>query len=192
MASVGETIENPVNGEAITWVETAESSAGELLAFDLALRPGASVAATHRHVRQEERFEVRAGTIGLEVAGAERTLGVGEEATIPAGVAHRWWNAGGGEALVRVELRPALDTETFFEVLFGLARDGRTNRKGIPGLLQIAVTVRALVDSCSTLVTPPPAVQRAVFALLAPIGRRRGLRPTYAQYSPDHPSLSQD
>jgi hypothetical protein len=52
VASVGETIENPVNGESITWVETARSSAGELLAFDLSLRPGASVAATHRHVRQ--------------------------------------------------------------------------------------------------------------------------------------------
>jgi quercetin dioxygenase-like cupin family protein len=191
VASVGETIENPVNGESITWVETARSSAGELLAFDLSLRPGASVAATHRHVRQQERFEVHAGTIGLEVAGAQRTLGVGEVATIPIGVAHRWWNVGEGETVVRVELRPALDTETFFEVLFGLSRDGKTNRKGIPGLLQIAVTVRALGDSCSTLVMPPAAVQRAVFALLAPIGRRRGRRATYGSYSPGHPSLSQ-
>ncbi|MCW2994710.1 MAG: Cupin 2, conserved barrel [Conexibacter sp.] len=190
MASVGETIENPVNGESITWIETARSSAGELLAFDLSLRPGAGVAATHRHVRQEERFDVQAGAIGLEVAGAQRTLGVGEGATVPIGVAHRWWNVGEGEALVRVELRPALDTETFFEVLFGLSRDGKTNRKGIPGLLQIAVTVRALGDSCSTLVMPPPAVQRVVFALLAPIGRRRGRRATYAEYSPGHPSLS--
>jgi hypothetical protein len=123
------------------------------------------------------------------VAGAQRTLGAGEVATIPVGVAHRWWNAGEGGAVVRVELRPALDTETFFEVLFGLSRDGKTNRKGIPGLLQIAVTVRALGDSCSTLVTPPAAVQRVVFALLAPIGRRRGRRPTYASYSPGHPSL---
>jgi uncharacterized cupin superfamily protein len=190
VASAGETIENPVNGESITWVETARGSAGALLAFDLALRPGAGVAATHRHVRQEERFEVQAGTIGLEVAGAQRTLGAGEVATVPVGVAHRWWNAGQDQALVRVELRPALDTETFFEVLFGLSRDGRTNGKGIPGLLQIAVTVRALGDSCSTLVAPPAAVQRVIFAVLAPIGRLRGRRPTYAAYSPDHPSLS--
>jgi mannose-6-phosphate isomerase-like protein (cupin superfamily) len=191
VASVGETIENPVNGESITWIETARSSAGELLAFDLSLRPGASVAATHRHVRQEERFEVHAGSIGLDVAGAQRTLGAREAATVPIGVAHRWWNAGPDQALVRVELRPALDTETFFEVLFGLSCDGKTNRKGVPGLLQIAVTVRALGDSCSTLVRPPAAVQRVVFALLAPIGRRCGRRATYATYSPGHPSLSQ-
>lgn len=191
MASVGETIENPVNGESITWIETAGSSGGELLAVDLALRPGAFVAAPHRHVCQEEHFEVRSGTIQLEVDGTQRDLGPGEVATIPMGVAHRWWNAGADEALVRVELRPALDTETFFEVFFGLNRDGRTNSKGMPDLLQIAVTFRALGDSCPTLVSPPALVQRVLFALLAPIGRLRGRRATYPTYSPNHPSLSQ-
>lgn len=191
MASVGETIENPVNGESVTWIETARSSAGELLAFDLSLQPGAFVAAPHRHVRQEEFFEVRAGTIALEVDGSQRMLGPGEMATVPIGVAHRWWNAGPDEAAVRVELRPALDTETFFEVFFGLNRDDKTNRKGMPGLVQIAVIIRALGDSCPTLVRPPVIVQRVLFAVLAPIGRLRGLRGTYATYSPDHPSLSQ-
>lgn len=190
MARVGQTIENPVNGESITWIETAQSSSGDLLAFDLSLQPGAFVAAPHRHVRQEESFQVSAGTIELEIAGSQRTLGPGETATVPIGVVHRWWNAGADEATVRVELRPALDTETFFEVFFGLNRDRRTNRKGMPGLVQIAVTCRALGDSCPTLVRPPATVQRALFALLAPIGRLRGLRGTYATYSPDHPSLS--
>jgi quercetin dioxygenase-like cupin family protein len=191
MANVGETIENPVNGESIVWIETAASSGGELLAVDLALRPGAFVAAPHRHVRQEEHFEVHSGTIQLEVEGTHRSLGPGEAATVPIGVAHRWWNAGADEAVVRVELRPALDTETFFEVFFGLNRDGKTNRKGLPSLLQIAVIFRELGDSAPTLVRPPAIVQRAMFAVLAPIGRLRGLRPTYAEYSPDHPSLSQ-
>ena len=49
--------------------------------------------------------------------------------------------------MVRVELRPALDTETFFETFFGLGRDGKTNARGIPGLLQIAVAFRGLGDS---------------------------------------------
>lgn len=42
MASVGQSIENPVDGERITWVETAGSTSGDLLAFDLRLRPGAA------------------------------------------------------------------------------------------------------------------------------------------------------
>jgi hypothetical protein len=69
MARLGETIENPVNGERITWIETAETTVGELLSFDLALRPGATVAAEHRHLRQEERFRVLDGQINLETDG---------------------------------------------------------------------------------------------------------------------------
>ncbi len=191
MATRGETIGNPVNGERITWIETAQSTGGKLLAFDLELRPGAAAAVEHRHVRQEEYFKVHSGTVGFEVAGNEHLVGPGEEVTVPSGVVHRWWNAGQGDARVRVELRPALDTEAFFETFFGLARDGKTTAKGIPGPLQIAVAVRELGDSCPQLVKPPLMVQRSVFAVLAPIGRLVGRKAVYATYSPGHPSLVQ-
>jgi quercetin dioxygenase-like cupin family protein len=192
VARVGETIENPVNGERITWVETAASSDGEVLSFDLALRPDAAVAAEHRHPRQEESFTVTAGKIGLAVSGRERVLGPGEDAAVPAGVPHHWWNAGEGETVVRVEIRPALETEVFFETLFGLARDGKTKAKGIPGLLQIAVAYAELGDSCSRVVKPPPAVQRLVLTPLAPIGRLLGRRAAYPAYSPDRAGRGAD
>jgi uncharacterized cupin superfamily protein len=193
MAAVGESIENPVNGERITWLETARSTTGELLAFDLQLRPGAAVAAEHRHMRQEERFRVHSGRIGLEIAGERRDVRPGdEEVIVAAGVAHRWWNDGDDdeEAVVRVQLRPALDTETFFESFFGLARDGKTNSKGIPGILQIAVAFQDLGDSCPTLTKPPAPLQRAVFAALAPVGRLVGRKATYPKYSPGHKIFS--
>jgi quercetin dioxygenase-like cupin family protein len=190
VARRGETIENPVTGERITWIETAQGTGGELLAADLYLRPAAAVAAAHRHVRQEERFDVHSGTVGFEVAGEVRMASQGDEVTVPIGVAHRWWNAGQDEVRMRVELRPALDTETFFEGFFGLARDGKTNAKGIPGLLQIAVAFRDLGDSCPQLVKPPPGVQRVVFTVLAPIGRLVGRRAVYPRYSPRHQSLA--
>ncbi len=189
MARAGETIENPVTGERITWVETAQTTAGELLSFDLYIAPGAAVATEHFHARQEERFLVSAGTISLEAARERRKVSPGEEATVPAGVPHRWWNEGQEEAVVRVELRPALDTEAFFETFFGLGRDGKTNSKGIPGLLQIAVAFRDLGASCPSLTKPPPALQRAVFATLAPLGRLLGRRAVYPEYSPGHERL---
>jgi quercetin dioxygenase-like cupin family protein len=185
VASVGETIENPLSGERITWRETSASSDGQLLAFDLELRPDAVVAAEHRHLRQEERFTVQSGTIGLSVAGGESLLGPGEEAVVAPGSPHHWWNDGDKEAVVRVEIRPALETEVFFETLFGLARDGKTNAKGIPGLLQIAVAYAELGESCPRLARPPALVQRLVLSPLAPIGRRLGRRGAYPAYSPD-------
>jgi quercetin dioxygenase-like cupin family protein len=185
MAIVGETIENPLSGERITWIETAASSNGEVLAFDLDLRPGASVAAEHRHLRQEERFTVTSGAIGLSIAGGKRSLAAGEGAVVPSGSAHHWWNGGTESAVVRVELRPALESEVFFETLFGLARDGKTNGKGIPDVLQIAVAYADLGDSCSRLVRPPVAVQKIVLAPLVPLARRLGRRASYPAYSPD-------
>ncbi len=188
MARVGEKIENPIGGERITWRQTAASSDGEVLAFELELGPGAAVAAEHRHLRQEERFAVESGTIGLSVSGKESVLGPGEEAVVPAGTPHHWWNLGHETAVVGVEIRPALETEVFFETLFGLARDGKTNAKGIPGLLQIAVAYAELGESCSRLTRPPVAVQRLVLTPLAPLGRLLGRRAAYPAYSPDRPA----
>jgi hypothetical protein len=128
-----------------------------------------------------------AGSLRVSVDGGERDLGIGDEVTVRAGVPHWWTNAGGTEAQVRVTLRPALDTETFFETLFGLARDGKTNTKGIPGLSQVAVAYRALGDSCSRVTRPPVALQDVVFAVAAPVGRLLGKRGVYARYSPGHP-----
>jgi quercetin dioxygenase-like cupin family protein len=182
---VGQAIENPVSGERIIWRETSAGSGGERLAFDLELRPGAAVAAEHLHLHQEERFTVTSGTIGLSVAGKERLLAPGEEAIVPPGTPHHWWNAGPEPAVVGVEMRPALESEVFFETLFGLARDGKTNAKGIPGLLQIAVAYADLGDSCSRLTRPPVWVQRLVLAPLAPLGRLLGRRAAYPAYSPD-------
>lgn len=47
----------------------------------------------HVHPRQEERFEVLSGKLGLRVGGVERVLGEGEAITAPAGFAHAAWNA---------------------------------------------------------------------------------------------------
>lgn len=183
MAQVGTTIENPVTGEVITWIETAASSNGTVLSFDLALKPDAELAAEHRHVEQTEDFQVQSGRIGISIGGQERELGPGEKASVPTGVAHRWWPVGDDRAVIRVDLRPALRTEVFFETFFGLARDGKTNAKGMPGLPQIAVAYSELGASCPQLIRPPVAVQRLVLTPLGPIGKLMGRRAAYPAYS---------
>ena len=88
IARVGDTIENPVTGERITWLTTASSSAGALLAFELAIAPGASVAAPHRHARQQERFTVERGSVWVDVAGERRAAVAGEAVIVPIGAPH--------------------------------------------------------------------------------------------------------
>jgi hypothetical protein len=68
------------------------------------------------------------------------------------------------------------------ETLFGLARLGYTNDKGMPHPLQLALTAREFSDVI-VLRSPPPAIQRTLFGALAPLARWRGYRATYPQLS---------
>ena len=64
---------------------------------------------------------------------------------------------------------------------FGLAAAGRTDAKGRPGLLQASLIAREF-DDTMRLTSPPRFVQRPLFAALAPLARRRGLRGSYPEY----------
>lgn len=95
---------------------------------------------------------------------------------------HDWFNTAEVDAVVRVEVTPGERFAHMIETLFGLAREGHVNRKGMPNLLQLALTAQEFSDVI-VFRKPPPSVQRVVFATLEPIARRRGYRPTYVSLS---------
>jgi len=103
--------------ERLVLVTTTVESNGELLAMEAHYGPSGRPPPEHYHPRQEERFTGVSGTVTARVAGVERTIGPGDQLTIPAGVKHSFWNAGGEEAVLRWEVRPALRTERMFEEL---------------------------------------------------------------------------
>jgi quercetin dioxygenase-like cupin family protein len=182
MARSGDVVENPVTRERIIWRKVARDTGGELLQADLTVGAGGFAAAEHVHPKQEERFEVLEGTLQLRLNGNEKTMRAGEVAVVPAGRPHVWWNGGDDELHALFELRPALRTEIFFETFFGLAKDGKTNKKGLPNLLRIAVAMREYEDELH-LARPPLIVQKALFWPLAMLGRLLGYRGWYPQYS---------
>jgi quercetin dioxygenase-like cupin family protein len=104
----GQTIENPVTGERMTFIETSESTGGEYVLIELRADPGGAVAAAHVHPSQWERFEVVSGTLGARVGGREVEAGPGQVVGVAPGAAHSWWNAGDDELVFRCEVRPAL------------------------------------------------------------------------------------
>lgn len=178
MAAPGDVIENPVTGERMVFLQTGEQNGGELLQIEMAVRPGGFAAAEHVHPTQEERFTVRAGTLTLRIAGQQRELGVGEQAAIPPGTPHVWWNGGDEELRVLLEFRPAGQFDRFITSFFALAQAGRTDERGLPNVLQTAVSLRVYGDTIYPT-KPPRPVQRVLFALLAPVGRLLGYKPDY-------------
>ena len=132
MITPGQTLSNPVTGERFTFIHTAASTGGELLAFELGLRPGGAVPLAHVHPVQTERFEVVAGLMRFRVGLRKRLARPGDVVEIAPGVMHGFANAGEEEARVRVEVRPALAMEEMFAEVVELARAGRMTRRGLP------------------------------------------------------------
>jgi quercetin dioxygenase-like cupin family protein len=180
MIRTGDTIENPITGERVTFLATSVDTHGEAVVIETVVQPHGFVAAAHVHPAQSERFTVEAGTLGLKVGRKKVALAVGGVAMVEAGTAHRFWNAGDEPVRFVCEVRPALRFEQLLETMFALAADGKTNRKGMPNLLRLAVIARAYSDVVR-LPFPPPSVQRAGLALGAPVGRLLGYRPTYVR-----------
>jgi quercetin dioxygenase-like cupin family protein len=143
MITPGQTLENPVTGERFTFIATAASTAGELLSFELGLRPGGAVPIRHVHPIQTERFEVVAGSMRFRVGGRTIVAGPGEVVEVAPGVTHGFANAGDEDARVRVEVRPALNMEDMFADVVAMAHAGRMTRRGMPrNLLDLALLAR--------------------------------------------------
>jgi quercetin dioxygenase-like cupin family protein len=175
MIRAGDRLENPVTGEVLVFHRTAEETGGESVLVEVIVRPHGFVAAAHVHPFQTERFEVLEGRLGLRIDGKELEAGPGDVAVVPPGTPHRFWNAGEDEARFQCEVRPALQFESLIETMFTLAAQGKTNRKGLPNPLQLAVIARAHFDTVR-LPFPPAALQQAALAVGAPIGRLFGYR----------------
>jgi quercetin dioxygenase-like cupin family protein len=143
MIRPGDTLENPITGERFTFTDTAASTNGELLAFELALKPGGAVPVPHVHPIQTERFEVVSGRMLFRVGLRHVEARPGEVLEVEPGVTHGFANAGDEEVRVRVEVRPALAMEEMFADVIALARAGRMSRRGMPrNLLDFALLAR--------------------------------------------------
>jgi quercetin dioxygenase-like cupin family protein len=178
MIRTGDTIENPVTGERITFLATARDTDGDAVVIETVVQPDGFVAAAHVHPSQTERFAVAEGTLGLKVGGEKITLEPGDVAVVEAGTPHKFWNAGEEPVRFVCEVRPALQFESLLETMFALAADGKTNRKGMPNPLRLAVIAKAHFDTVR-LPFPPAWMQAAGLALGSPLGRLLGYGATY-------------
>jgi mannose-6-phosphate isomerase-like protein (cupin superfamily) len=178
MIHAGATIENPVTGERIVFRQTSRETGGEAVVIETYVQPNGFVAAAHVHPHQEERFEVLRGSVGFRVGREKLVAGPGKRLTVPAGTPHKFWNAGDEVAHFVCEVRPALQFEALIETMFSLAAAGKTNRKGMPNPLRLAVIANEYFDTVR-LPFPPALLQRIALAMGAPVGRAFGYRPAY-------------
>jgi mannose-6-phosphate isomerase-like protein (cupin superfamily) len=170
MAYTGQTLNNPVSGETITFTRTAAETDGELLAFELVLTPDGKVPGMHVHPAQTECFRVVEGRMRFKLGRETIEAGPGDVVTVPAGARHKFANAGGQVAKAQVEVRPALQMAELLETAVKLAEDGRTLRSGMPRPMAFAQFVRKFKHEVRGPF-PPAWMQQATMAPLARLAR---------------------
>jgi quercetin dioxygenase-like cupin family protein len=177
MAHRGQVLDNPVSGERFVFHTTADDTAGELLSFEVTIAPDGHVPGAHVHPTQEERFEVISGVVKFRKGLRTVVASPGDVVVVPPGTAHKFTNASDEEAVMRVEVTPALKTEELFEAAIALAHEGRTFRSGMPKPLELALFMREFEQE----VRAPfgASIARAVTAPLARMAARRGLDRRY-------------
>jgi quercetin dioxygenase-like cupin family protein len=190
MISSGQTIENPVTGERITFHKTARDTGGEYVLIEAAVAPGGGVA-SHVHPYQTEEFEILGGSVEFRKGRDTLVAAEGDSITVEPGIIHRFRNVGSDEAIFTTKVSPALEFESFLETMFALAADGKTNKKGMPNPLRMAVIANEYFDDVRAP-RIPGALQKAALSAGAALGRLVGYTPGYqpAPSLPNRPAVA--
>ncbi len=192
MLRAGDVIENPVMGQRILFCKLAPDTQGAFVEVEYFNQPftGKGAAPAHFHPTMTERFEILNGMARYRQGKDERDAKPGDVLTFPPGVPHLHpWSVSADELHVRQTTIPDKPDIAALEAsgaplvtLFGLARDGKVNKDGLPNFLQLAVLVRSLMPYAYLDGMPIP-VQEVVFGSLAAVGRLVGYRASYPQYN---------
>jgi mannose-6-phosphate isomerase-like protein (cupin superfamily) len=148
----------------------AFSRDGDILRVEIWTEPGGGVLAEHLHPKLEERYEVLEGEVTFRVDRKPRRAGPGERLVVPAGVRHSFENTGKGIAHLVAEADPALQLRESIEDGVKLGETGKLTASGKPrglrGLIEAAALAHRYRETV-VLSSPPPAMQRLLFPLLA-------------------------
>ena len=165
-------IVNPVQRDAVTFLETAEESGGRRTLLEVELAPGGGNE-PHRHLTYAERFVCQEGELTIRAAGLLHVLHPGDEATAQPRELHSFANETDDTVRFVVELMPGhRGFEQGLQIAYGLARDGLVNDKGIPKRL---VDIALLVDLGESRLPGVMRLLNGPLRLLAHRARRRGV-----------------
>lgn len=192
MIGVGFVTEDPRTQTQIEILEVERNADGDDFVLECRC-PAASgpFALEHLHLTWDERFEILSGEAQYLLGGERGTATAGDTVVMPAGQKHvHPWSAGDTELVYRQVATFASPNEEAvhdifgtFATLFGLAREGKVNRKGLPKHpLQFAATLRTFVKHEGYDAAVPISVQRAMAATLGRVAEAVGYRSVDPRY----------
>ena len=134
------------------------------------LPAGADGPPLHVHIQEHEEGVVKAGTLGALVGAEKIIVPTGETVTLPAGIAHRWWNAGDDLLEFNGQVVPVVDLDRYLQAVFAVLN---ASANGRPSIFHLAHVLWRHRDT-QLMAVPAPAIQRIVLPVVLFIGRILG------------------
>ena len=138
---------NPIINDTATFIKTSAETNGEysLLEIELYKSDGPPL---HFHKTFSEKFEVIEGTLYLQVGKEKKILKPGESILVPSGTPHRFYNISNDLVKFKITFQPGhTGMENFIKIIYSLAQDGLTDKKGKPNSFAHLATILVMSDS---------------------------------------------
>ena len=164
------TLENRRTGEILRMRRVHDAQGRIVLILEGTLPPGADGPPLHVHIKEHEEGVVRAGTLGALVGGEKILVPTGGTVRLPAGIPHRWWNAGDDLLEFHGQAVPVVDFDRYIQALFAVLN---ASANGRPSIFHLAHVLWRHRDT-QLMAVPAPAIQRIVFPVVLLIGRILG------------------
>lgn len=166
---------NPIYKDKVTILRSSSDTGGLYSLGELEVSPGGGNS-LHTHSAFDETFTAIKGILGVALKDEKIFLVPGESYTVPKHTPHHFFNATNEMVVCHVKFTPGHDGfEKGIAIAYGLASDGKTNRKGIPKNINHLALLVKLTD------TSPAGFMRMlnpVFTLLAKKAKRNGTEET--------------
>jgi quercetin dioxygenase-like cupin family protein len=176
---------NPITGEIAGVLAFPEETNGEFMKGILISPSGASGPPEHYHPKYVEEFTIIEGEFIFLYKKEEILLKAGDKLSVKPNEPHTFRTTDKHylNAFVVVARPPGLLTE-LVKTLYGLAHEGKINKRGEPGFLQAMALAKSL--SLDTVFTkPPPMVQKIMASIFAPMASMMGYKAIYPEYLDD-------
>jgi quercetin dioxygenase-like cupin family protein len=167
-------------GDSMELLETSDMTGGAQTRVRLVFKPGGSRVPMHRHLLQDEKYEVLSGTMTYWLAGKKYHAPAGTTVILPRGVLHQHYSEGPEDVVSSQTMTPALDFDYVVENLFGLGSEGR-GVNPIDALLQGLVWIRKMKGPFYLGI--PIWLQHVLAFIITPLAYRLGYRAVYHRFS---------
>ena len=163
-------LENRKTGEILRMRRVRDSQGQVILNLEGTLPPRADGPPLHVHFHEREVGVVKEGTLGVQSGKQKTVVQAGGSIVLPAGVVHKWWNAGDGMLMFNGQAIPAVDLDRYLQAIFAVLNASPSGRPSIFYLAHVAWRHR----HTQAFAIPPRAIQRIVFPLIVFVGRVLG------------------